>query len=412
MIRIWRSIGLLIGLAVLAFSIATAGELDSKMEKVVRRFVEVCQGKIEAEATLAVFPFQADENLAKKKVDFAVGELLTQKLLQNGKFKLVERIQLQKMLDEQALGLSGAIESETAAKVGELLGARLAVLGGVSRLGKSYQIVIKLVDTASGQILAAEVQEVPVQVFDEEAAAYLALVPERQAIGLYLVYARGFGSSAEIGPQTYFGVTITPTYPMGTKGTNVMGIGVRYFPFQNWMMDLSVMREARKYSDRIGNESIFRVSGGFGGGNNIPTLEIKGVTTRLVFNRAWQIWDKFRICAGAGVSYFMPQETDQKAAISINMDDGTTVRVERLSVHLHNKGFTPLIRLGLEWKPQARFGYTLFCNYQGANDYRLIARMTQWGPPPQGEAIGEVDDITIYQYKYRFYIENSLSLYF
>lgn len=405
--------GLLIGLAAVALSKATAGELDSRMENIVRQFVEVCKGKVEAEATLAVFPFQSDEKLAKKKVDYAVGELLTQKLLKGSKFKLVERTQLLNVFEEPTLGMSDVIESETAAKVGKLLGARLGVLGGVSRLGRSYQIVTKLVDIQSGQILSSFVQEVPIQVFDEEAAAYLVLVPERQAIGLYLVYARGFISVSEVGPQTNFGVTITSLYPPGTHESQVPGMGIRYFPLQNWMLDLALMWEVdSNWDDRYGySAGVFTVSGGQPVSNTIQTLEVKGIASRVIFNRVWRPLTRFRIFTGVGVSHFMPQKPDPQAAIGRSMDDGTVVSVGHLTAHMTNKGLTPLVRLGLEWKPQARFGWAVFCSYLSANDYRLTATMTRQNAGASA-VTGKVDDITVYKHNCRFSSETSLSLYF
>jgi len=156
-----------------------AGELDSKLGKMVKRMVKAVHDKSPEldKETLAVFPFSADEKLTKKKVDFAVTELMTQQMLQNSKFKLVERAQLEKILAEQKLGLSGAIDSGTAAKVGKLLGARLAMLGSVSRFGRSYQITAKIVDIETAQILCLDGEEISVSVFDEEASRYLALVP-------------------------------------------------------------------------------------------------------------------------------------------------------------------------------------------------------------------------------------------
>jgi len=407
---------MLIGLAAVALSTASAGELDSRMENIVRQFVEVCKGKAEAEATLAVFPFQSDEKLAKKKVDYAVGELLTQKLLKGSKFKLVERTQLLNVFEELTLGMSDVIESETAAKVGKLLGARLGVLGGVSRLGRSYQIVTKLVDIQSGQILSSFVQEVPIQVFDEEAAAYLVLVPERQAIGLYLVYAKGSISVSEVGPQTNFGVTITPTNPQGTHGSKVPGMGIRYFPIQNWMLDLALMWEVDSYlGHRYGFSSVFTVSGGEPMGGTFPTVEVKGIASRVIFNRVWRPLTRFRIFTGAGVSHFKPQKPDPQAAMFRGMDDDILVSVGHLTAHLTNKGLTPLVRLGMEWKPQARFGWAVFCSYLSASDYRLTATMTRQNAGSTditGKVDDIVDDITVYKHNCRFSVETSLSLYF
>ena len=56
---------------------ANAGELDTKMEKMSKRMIKSVNDKNSRmeNATMAIFPFSADEKLTKKKVDFAVTEL-------------------------------------------------------------------------------------------------------------------------------------------------------------------------------------------------------------------------------------------------------------------------------------------------------------------------------------------------
>ena len=52
----------------------------------------------------------------------AADELVTQ-LFQTGSFSVIERSQLAAVLDEQDLGASGAVDTSTAARIGQLLGA-------------------------------------------------------------------------------------------------------------------------------------------------------------------------------------------------------------------------------------------------------------------------------------------------
>jgi len=102
----------------------------------------------------------------------AADELVTQ-LFRTGAFSVIERSQLAAVLAEQDLGASGAVDSLTAARIGQLLGAQLILTGSITqfsiesrrggfrRLGASVStaesiVDVRLVDTSTGEILLAE----------------------------------------------------------------------------------------------------------------------------------------------------------------------------------------------------------------------------------------------------------------
>ncbi len=64
-----------------------------------------------------------------------MSDMLTTALVKKGKFRIMERAQIEKIMQEQALGASGAVTPQTAAKMGNLLGVELAVVGTVSEFG-------------------------------------------------------------------------------------------------------------------------------------------------------------------------------------------------------------------------------------------------------------------------------------
>ena len=103
-------------------------------------------------------------------------EMLTTELMNTGRFIVVERQALQDIVGEQELGQTGLVKQESAAKVGELLGAQIIVRGVVSEFslaesgggggigiagfrlgGKSSNahvgVDIRLIDTTTGQVL-------------------------------------------------------------------------------------------------------------------------------------------------------------------------------------------------------------------------------------------------------------------
>ena len=365
-----------------------AGELDSKMEKMVKRMVKAVHEKSPKldNATLAVFPFSADENLTKKKVDFAVTELMTQQLFQNSKFKLVERTQLEKIMTEQKLGLSGAIDSETAAKVGKLLGARLAMLGGVSKLGKSYQISAKIVDIETAEILSVDAEEISVSVFDEEASRYLTLVPETQAIGVYLSVGAASLQVIDLPAVTIAGKTLTPQNSQSSYME--VALGMKYYFYKNsWLADLSFTPMGTQYSQ---DDFAYSVSPPTLGTNGLPLpggdhggkKVVDGGALKVMVMHKLKIRDRWNGFLGAGIASIYCNDNTVNAPKTIYdiTDTGKkNPKTDMIEYGLSGDGYTtPMIRAGIEYRPQARFGIGLFGNYL-LNKYECTVTQNIWG---------------------------------
>jgi hypothetical protein len=70
-------------------------------------------------------------------------------------FRVLERRDLQSILSELELELSGLAEEGQAAKVGRLLGARILVVGRLYSKGQSYELFLKLLWVENGEVLSA-----------------------------------------------------------------------------------------------------------------------------------------------------------------------------------------------------------------------------------------------------------------
>jgi tetratricopeptide (TPR) repeat protein len=62
----------------------------------------------------------------------SIADLLTSRLFESGKFEVLERAQLDRIMREHALNLTGAVDERTAAEVGKLIGATTLISGNVS----------------------------------------------------------------------------------------------------------------------------------------------------------------------------------------------------------------------------------------------------------------------------------------
>ena len=108
------------------------------------------------------------DNLGKAAAD----ELVTQ-LFRTGSYSIIERAQLDALLAEQDLGASGAVDSSTAARIGQLLGVQLVLTGSITQfsiertsggfrsfgasVSRAETVVdVRLVNTTTGEIMLAE----------------------------------------------------------------------------------------------------------------------------------------------------------------------------------------------------------------------------------------------------------------
>ena len=107
--------------------------------------------------TVAIFDFESkDEGMR----DFGpkVATLLNANLSAEPQIITVERAELEKVLGEQELGLSGTVSPETAAKVGHLTGAKVLVTGRVFKADKELILVAKIIGTETSRVYGALVQ--------------------------------------------------------------------------------------------------------------------------------------------------------------------------------------------------------------------------------------------------------------
>ncbi len=110
-----------------------------------------------AKDTLAVLYFESSEmnpELSGLKVGLA--QMLITDLANTGDFTVVEREQLQAILDEQKLGHEGITEPGTAARIGKLLGAQKMLMGGYFKLGATFRVDARLVDVETSKIIASK----------------------------------------------------------------------------------------------------------------------------------------------------------------------------------------------------------------------------------------------------------------
>ena len=82
---------------------------------------------------------------------------LTTKLISIGKYEVVERTNMDKILKEQKFQKSGCTDSGCAVEIGQLLNTDFIVIGSVNKFGSTWTLDARLIDVALGKgIISAE----------------------------------------------------------------------------------------------------------------------------------------------------------------------------------------------------------------------------------------------------------------
>ncbi len=103
---------------------------------------------------VAVFTFE-ESNSQAKGLGKTVSEMLITALIQKQKYTMMERTQLEKIMQEQSLSQTGVIDEEAALKVGKLAGLEAIILGSVTRLNRTIEADVRLIDVETAKALGA-----------------------------------------------------------------------------------------------------------------------------------------------------------------------------------------------------------------------------------------------------------------
>ncbi len=131
------------------------------------------KGMVALKRRIGVVDFENKTTYGANRLGTSASDILITELAKSGKFIVVERDKLDKLMGEQKLGMTGAIDPNTAAKVGKILGLNAIVTGSISQFGEQTEgseylitqsksqvvkcsVDIRVVDAETGQILYAD----------------------------------------------------------------------------------------------------------------------------------------------------------------------------------------------------------------------------------------------------------------
>lgn len=322
---------------------AASSVISRKINKVAQGLVKDYKAKRPGTATapIAVFSLNSSKALARRGVGYALSELLMPHFVKSSDFIVVERTALNKVLEEQRLQITGAIDSHTAVRIGRILGAQVLLLGNVEKLGGKYHVTARLVDAQTGEVVSVGYAELSAALFEDEAKTFLTSIPKRQAIGLYFLYNyrhnRNNVAASAFNDNAFFNGsgTLNPK----SFDLSMLGLGVRYFPKQAIVVDVS---GAMFINDPVVADHTITQ-----GTSNVGLSSGKAVLTSGYSVRVTAAWVhdltlRSRTYLGGGMAMY---------------------RVNANSAIEPFTSVTPTLKAGYEFKAQERLGLAIFINY-------------------------------------------------
>ena len=105
----------------------------------------------------AIFPF-AERGEGVKGYGMKISDILFAQLVADPELYLVDRQDMEKMLGESEISLSGLVTPGQAVQVGQLTGAKILVTGSVIEADKTLYLVAKIIGTETSQVKGASIK--------------------------------------------------------------------------------------------------------------------------------------------------------------------------------------------------------------------------------------------------------------
>jgi len=127
--------------------------LDTLFNMAIEELRDYSSYSVDSETEAAVVPFKFNPEELSLDAEY-FSERLIFSAESSDIFKLVERKDIQKILQEQNLQLSGITEGESAVKLGHILNADVLITGNLFKKEDSFELFLRLVRVETGEILS------------------------------------------------------------------------------------------------------------------------------------------------------------------------------------------------------------------------------------------------------------------
>jgi hypothetical protein len=111
--------------------------------------------KLQVRDSIAVFDLEV-AGTVDKNVSRPLSDSVRREFFQSGKYDVIDRSDMDKLLKEHAIQLNECTQKDCAVKAGQLLDMSKVIVGTVGMVGKTYYISLSLVNVGTGKIEMVE----------------------------------------------------------------------------------------------------------------------------------------------------------------------------------------------------------------------------------------------------------------
>jgi TolB-like protein len=137
---------------------------QSSISGKIKEFTSSLIGKLETSVkpsvSLAIADFDSDKESKKHNLGFAVSEIITEEVQKSGKYVLVEKKNINKIIGALELGQTGLYDSDKISSIGKLINAQYLVVGSVTKFAGFYRVSVRVVEVRTGSIVLTDSTEI------------------------------------------------------------------------------------------------------------------------------------------------------------------------------------------------------------------------------------------------------------
>ena len=123
---------------------------------------------------IAIAEFSNNDQYTKENnIGAAVTDIMIDRFANSRKFIILEKKQIDKVLDLLQLQQTGLYNPDKVVSIGKLIGAKIIILGSVSKFGGFYRITVRSVDIETSEVISSDSFELDSILLEKESEKYL-----------------------------------------------------------------------------------------------------------------------------------------------------------------------------------------------------------------------------------------------
>ncbi len=128
--------------------------IDLSIDSAVGKMVPSGSGR-----TLAIVKSTSPDKKLEESVGEVIISFIQNAFITSGNYRIVDRRNLDAVMDEQKLSLSGMVRESDAVQLGQLIGAELVGVAELYKLDNIYYLNLKLLEALSGELVNSSIAE-------------------------------------------------------------------------------------------------------------------------------------------------------------------------------------------------------------------------------------------------------------